>query len=50
MGDARKVLKLIGNQSVNCCITSPPYWLKRDYYGGANELSVRRRQEVIGSK
>jgi site-specific DNA-methyltransferase (adenine-specific) len=31
IGDVRERLKELPNQSVNCCITSPPYWGLRDY-------------------
>jgi site-specific DNA-methyltransferase (adenine-specific) len=30
-GDCREVLKTLPDASVNCCITSPPYWGLRDY-------------------
>jgi len=30
-GSALKELKQIPSKSVNCCITSPPYWNQRDY-------------------
>lgn len=30
-GDALSVLKLLPSESVDCCITSPPYWGKRQY-------------------
>jgi len=30
-GDCLEVLKKIPSESVNCCITSPPYWSLRDY-------------------
>ena len=31
VGDARAVLAGMPDQSVNCIVTSPPYWGKRDY-------------------
>ena len=31
IGDVRERLKELSDQSVNCCITSPPYWGLRDY-------------------
>jgi len=31
IGDVRKKLKELPDQSVNCCVTSPPYWGLRDY-------------------
>ncbi len=31
IGDAMTVLKQLPDESVHCCITSPPYWQARDY-------------------
>jgi site-specific DNA-methyltransferase (adenine-specific) len=31
VGDCREVLKQMDSNSVNCCVTSPPYWGLRDY-------------------
>lgn len=31
IGDCRKVLRSLPAQSVQCCVTSPPYWGLRDY-------------------
>jgi len=33
-GDCLEVLKTLSSESVNCCITSPPYWGLRDYGTG----------------
>lgn len=30
-GDCREVLALLPEKSINCCVTSPPYWGLRDY-------------------
>ena len=30
-GDCREVLSLLPEKSINCCVTSPPYWGLRDY-------------------
>jgi site-specific DNA-methyltransferase (adenine-specific) len=30
-GDALAMLRTLHDQSVNCCVTSPPYWRLRDY-------------------
>lgn len=30
-GDSRKLLALLPDNSVQCCVTSPPYWGLRDY-------------------
>ena len=31
-GDCREVLKTLPEQSINCCVTSPPYFGLRDYH------------------
>lgn len=31
IGDALTVLKTFPDESINCCVTSPPYWGLRDY-------------------
>lgn len=31
VGDALSTLRTLPSESVNCCITSPPYWGLRDY-------------------
>lgn len=31
IGDCRQVLRTLPDQSVHCCVTSPPYWGLRDY-------------------
>lgn len=31
LGDVRDVLKELPDESVHCCVTSPPYWGLRDY-------------------
>jgi DNA modification methylase len=31
VGDALQQLKLLPDESVHCCVTSPPYWGMRDY-------------------
>lgn len=30
-GDCLEILKTFSNESINCCMTSPPYWALRDY-------------------
>ena len=37
IGDCRKVLQSLADKSVNCCVTSPPYWGLRDYQTGTWE-------------
>ena len=31
LGDARQIIKTFPNESIDCCITSPPFWGLRDY-------------------
>jgi hypothetical protein len=31
IGDCRDVLKTLPDDSVHCCVTSPPYWALRSY-------------------
>ena len=38
-GDALAVLATLPDQSVQCCVTSPPYWGLRDY-GVAGQLGL----------
>jgi len=33
-GDAVKILQSLPNRSIDCCVTSPPYWNKRQYVNG----------------
>lgn len=39
IGDCREVLKTLANESVNCCVTSPPYYNLRDY-GKDNQIGL----------
>lgn len=35
IGDSREILKTLEPESIQCCVTSPPYWGLRDYgHGG----------------
>lgn len=34
IGDCRETLKTLPDESVHCCVTSPPYWGLRDYGTG----------------
>lgn len=40
-GDCRLLLKHLPEQSVNCCVTSPPYWGLRDY-GHEDQIGLER--------
>tara|TARA_R110000868_G_scaffold111688_1_gene301363 strand:+ start:1021 stop:1836 length:816 start_codon:yes stop_codon:yes gene_type:complete len=31
LGDCLEVMKTLPNESIDCIVTSPPYWLQRDY-------------------
>lgn len=39
LGDAREVLPSLADDSVDCCVTSPPYWGLRDY-GAAGQIGL----------
>jgi DNA modification methylase len=43
-GDCLEVLKTLPDESVNCCITSPPYWGLRDY-GVDGQLGLEKTPE-----
>src|SRR5271157_4018009 len=40
-GDSLKILRRLADCSVQCCVTSPPYWGLRDY-GVAGQLGLER--------
>lgn len=48
-GDALTVLKTLPECSVQCCVTSPPYWGLRDY-GVDGQLGLERTPEEYVSK
>ncbi len=48
-GDALTMLKTLPDESVNCCVTSPPYWGLRDY-GVDGQLGLERTPEEYASK
>jgi DNA modification methylase len=43
-GDALTVLRLMDAESVQCCVTSPPYWGLRDY-GTTGQLGLEQTPE-----
>lgn len=45
-GDALKVLKQLPDKSVDCCVTSPPYWNMREYAGGGIGLEATYEQFI----
>jgi DNA modification methylase len=42
--DCLKGLKQLPDNSINCCVTSPPYWGLRDY-GVEGQLGLNLRQK-----
>jgi len=47
VGDCRAILPTIGAESVQCCVTSPPYWGLRDYGGHAEQLGLESSPEAF---
>lgn len=43
-GDCREVLKTLLDQSINCCVTSPPYYGLRDY-GMSDQIGLEKSPE-----
>ena len=43
-GDCKEVMKTFPDESIQCCITSPPYWGLRDY-GCDNQLGLEKTPE-----
>lgn len=43
-GDCREVLKTLPDQSINCCVTSPPYYGLRDY-GMSEQIGLEKTPE-----
>ena len=48
-GDSLAVLKTLPDESVDCCITSPPYWGLRDY-GVVGQLGLEKTPEEYVAK
>ena len=47
-GDSLEVIKTLPDGSVNCCVTSPPYWGLRDY-GVEGQLGLEKTpEEYVG--
>lgn len=44
IGDCREVLKTLPEKSINCCVTSPPYFGLRDY-GHADQMGLEDTPE-----
>lgn len=48
-GDSLEVLKTMPDESIHCCITSPPYWGLRDY-GIDGQLGLEKTPELYVEK
>ena len=48
-GDALEVLKTLESESIDCCITSPPYFGLRDY-GMKNQIGLEETPEAYVQK
>lgn len=48
-GNSLDVLKTLPDESVHCCVTSPPYWGLRDY-GVSGQLGLEKTPEEYVSK
>jgi site-specific DNA-methyltransferase (adenine-specific) len=46
IGDVREKLKELPDQSVNCCVTSPPYWGLRDY-GNDGQIGLEQTPDAF---
>lgn len=44
VGDAREAVKRLEPESIDCIVTSPPYWMQRDY-GDPNQIGLEREIE-----
>ena len=45
-GNSLEVLRSVSDGSIDCCITSPPYWNKRQYAGGGIGLEPSPREYI----
>jgi DNA modification methylase len=48
-GDCLAMLKTLPDESVNCCVTSPPYWGLRDY-GVEGQIGLEATPELYTAK
>lgn len=49
VGDCLEIMREMDPESVNCCVTSPPYWGLRDY-GCAGQLGLEKTPDEYVSK
>jgi len=47
-GDSLEVLPTLAPKSVHCCVTSPPYFGLRSYFGGAAEIGQEVALDCLG--
>lgn len=47
VGDCREILKTLVAGSVQCCVTSPPYWGAQRDYGDPRQLGMERTPEAF---
>ena len=45
-GDSLEILKSFPDESIDCCITSPPYWGKRQYENGGIGLEAKFNEYI----
>jgi DNA modification methylase len=45
-GDALSLLQQLPDESIDCCMTSPPYWNKRQYQNGGIGLEADYRAYI----
>jgi len=48
LGDARACLQAVPARSVQCCVTSPPYWGLRDYGTGNTQIGLEEIPDCFG--
>ena len=48
-GDALEMLRTLPDESIQCCVTSPPYWGLRDY-GASGQLGLEKTPEEYVAK
>lgn len=46
LGDSLNVLKSLDDNSIDCCVTSPPYYAQRDY-GVEGQIGLEQNPEYI---
>jgi len=49
VGDVVEQLRRLPSESVHCCVTSPPYWMLRDY-GRKGQIGLERTPEEYAAK